>query len=263
MNRNTATLVIVGIACLCIVLMAFVPRIPQDPAYHLFADQRTLAGVPNFWNVMSNIPLLLAGLFGIAVATRPNRAGGLDELRGAYFAFFVGAALSGPGSAWYHLAPANDTLVWDRLPMSIAFMAFFAIIVGEYISPRAGRRLLWPLVACGIMSVVYWGYSESIGEGDLRPYAIVQFLPVLLIPLIMIVMRSPFSRNTYIWAILGSYVVAKLAEALDAWVFRTGLISGHSIKHLAVAAAPLVLAIALHRRRRAEPEPVPPGAGTG
>jgi len=62
--RRQQLLVIVSVAAL--VAVFFVPRIPQDPAYHRFVDARTLLGVPNFWNVLSNVGYLLVGLYGLA-----------------------------------------------------------------------------------------------------------------------------------------------------------------------------------------------------
>lgn len=39
---------------------------------------------------------------------------------------FAGVLLTSAGSTWYHLAPTNDSLVWDRLPMTLGFMGLFA-----------------------------------------------------------------------------------------------------------------------------------------
>jgi hypothetical protein len=226
--------------------------IPQDPAYHNFVDKRTLYGVPNFWNVASNIPFVIAGVLGLLLLMRQQPVtGGLPELRPAYRVFFIGVFLTGFGSAYYHLDPTSVTLVWDRLPMTLAFMAFFSVIVGEYLSPGSGRALLWPLVTIGILSIVYWHITESEGRGDLRPYALVQFLPMVLIPMILLMFRPRLTGSVFLWAMIAFYVVSKITEYYDAELFAAlGAISGHSIKHITAAIGTVFIYIALRRRRR-------------
>lgn len=221
------------LAVIAIVITAtfFVPAIPQNPAYHQFADQRTLLNVPHLWNVISNLVFVIVGILGInALQTRQLVI--LHEIENHYWGFFVGVLLIGLGSGYYHLAPNNGTLLWDRLPMTIAFMAFFSIVVAEFINLKLGKRLLWPLLIIGIFSVAYWHYTEQQGVGDLRLYALVQFLPLLLLPLILLLYPSAFSRYQLIWLFLGLYLLAKVFETGDDWVYRFLGISGHTIKHL-------------------------------
>jgi Ceramidase len=239
---------------LAIVVVAFMQPIPQDLAYHNFVDQRELFGVPNFWNVASNVPFVIAGLLGLLLLVKQQPlVGGLTELLPAYQVFFAGVLLTGFGSAYYHLDPSNASLVWDRLPMTLAFMAFFAMIVGEYLAPGVGRALLWPLLLVGVLSIVYWHMTERAGHGDLRPYALVQFLPMVLIPLILLMFRSRLNGSIFIWGMIAAYVVSKIAEYYDAQIFASlGMLSGHSIKHIVAAVGTLFICIALLRRRPVE-----------
>lgn len=238
-----------GIAVLFIFTVFLLKPIPQDPAYHLFADQRTLFGIPNFWNVVSNVPYPIFGMMGLALLYSGTPAGGLPALRAVYLLFFTGVFLVGFGSAYYHLDPSNASLVWDRLPMTIAFMAFFAIIVGEYISVRAGKALLWPLVFLGMASVIYWHYTEQAGRGDLRPYAIIQFLPMLLIPLILLSDKPSLQPGKYIWWFLAAYLLAKVTEYFDTEIFKFhNLMSGHALKHVISALGPWFFYLALKQR---------------
>lgn len=253
MNRNSDShnkcRILIGLSVLAVIGTFLAPAIPQDPAYHRFADQSSHFGVPNFWNVVSNLPFLLIGLEGIRELYRGKLAV-MAEFRAGYLLFFLGIALVGPGSAWYHLAPDNAGLVWDRLPMTLGFMAFLAVIIAEYISVPAGRVLLWPLVLTGLASVLYWKISEARGQGDLRWYGLVQFLPMLLIPLILLLFRPSFTGSAYPWAMLGAYGAAKLAELLDAPLFRVLYpLSGHALKHLLAAAAAYALLLGLRRRK--------------
>jgi len=221
--------------------------IAQDPAYHLFADYRTLLGVPNFWNVLSNLPFIIVGALGFRVSLKDTD----DPLRNAWLVFFAGVFLTAFGSGYYHLAPDNETLAWDRLTMTIGFMSLVAIVIGEYLSADWGRRLLVPLLAAGAGSVFYWLHTESLGDGDLRPYALVQFLPILLIPAIVIARRSRSDLSPYIAWMIAFYIASKIPEHYDSQIFAAGgLLSGHSLKHILAAVAPACLLIGLHRRRR-------------
>ncbi len=229
--RKLAVGVVAAFAIACAFLL---DPIPQDPAYHDFGDSRALYGFPNFWNVVSNLPFLFVGALGLGRLRRLAS----PALRTHYLVLCVAVALVGFGSAWYHLNPSNATLVWDRLSMTVAFMVLFSAIVADRVSWIAGRALLWPLVVTGIASIAWWVRTEAVGQGDLRPYAIVQFLPMLLVPMILLLWRENFLSTKLVWAAFGAYGAAKLAEHLDAQMFAaTGAFSGHSLKHLLAALA--------------------------
>ena len=259
MNPNSSMDRIGGRALLAVSLFSFIAVFlfvdpwPQPQSYHAFADDRTLFGIPNFWNVATNAVFLVPGIAGLWMLGSGDHAGVVPGLFPAYHVLFIGVLLTAFGSGWFHLAPGNDTLFWDRLPMTIAFMSLFAIIVGEHIAERLGRRLLWPLLAIGAASVFYWDYSESLDAGDLRFYGLVQFLPILLIPAILLMYRSVFDQTWFIWLVFLLYALAKVFEQLDAALYGLGeVISGHSIKHLCAALGPIVL-IYGGRKRRVRP----------
>jgi Ceramidase len=216
-----------------------VPPIPQDPAYHRFADGRTLLGVPNALNVLSNVPFTVVGILGIAGLLGSRRISFVDPTeRRAYIVFFVGVLFTGLGSAYYHLAPDNDRLVWDRLPMTVAFTALLAAVVTERVGVREGTRLLVPFVAVGVGSVLLWDLSERAGAGDLRLYALVQFLPLLIVPVLMGLYSSRYTRGADIVGVVVLYGLAKILELGDIVVLGLGhLVSGHTLKHLSAAAA--------------------------
>ncbi len=247
-NRSLAILVTTFVALA--VLFLFTSPVPQDPAYHEFADRRTIFGVANFLNVMSNLPFLVIGLWGIVFVFRHRQSVCLPGLELAYIVFFSGIFLTAFGSGYYHLDPSNDPLVWDRLPMTIGFAGLFAIIIGEFVSPRIGRAVVIPLLLIGIASVEYWAWTETIGVGDLRPYAVVQFLPMMLLPVILLIYKPAIGSAKYFWIMLLFYVLAKLAEQLDESILAAGgLISGHSLKHMFAAMTPATLLYALMQRR--------------
>jgi hypothetical protein len=231
-------LVLFGVTAVAAAVIFRLDPIPQDPAYHRFADSRPFLGIPNFLDVASNLPFLAVGLVGLARLRRAVRPGEV----GAWLCLFLGMALTAFGSAWYHLAPSNATLVWDRLPMTLGFMGFFAGIVGERISQKAYRLLLWPLVGIGVASVLFWYAGEVQGRGDLRLYVLVQFFPLLLIPLIMALYRPRYTHGSAVFLALGFYTAAKVFEHFDHQIFAaSGFVSGHTLKHLAAAAGCWVL----------------------
>ena len=237
-----------------VLLFYFTKAIPQDPAYYLFADNRTIASIPNFWDVVSNLPFVFVGVWGLYIVLKLGRSDASFELRNSYLVFFVGVFLSAFGSAYFHLEPANDTLFWDRLPMTIAFAGLFAAVIGEYGATKTANRLLPLFLVIGVGSVLYWQWTESISAGDLRPYAIVQFLPMLAIPAILAVSKRENEIGRYVWLMIAFYLIAKLFEHFDSNVYDTiHVVSGHTIKHLTAAVGPAILALGLCCRLPAPP----------
>lgn len=184
------------------------PAIPQDESYHRFADARSLFGVPNFWNVVSNAPFALVGAIG------------LWSLRGAADrVLFGGVLLTCFGSAYYHLAPTDARLIWDRLPMTVIFMAFLACVVSE----APSGRLLAAMVGAGLASVVWWSFTN-----DLRPYTIVKYGPVLVL---LPALWSSAERK-HLWTTVALFGLAQIAELRDGAIYGVIPVSGHTIKHL-------------------------------
>jgi hypothetical protein len=228
-------LLLIGITGASILTLARCGRIPQDRGYHHFADGRLLLGIPNFWNVVSNAGFLAAGLWGLRLVLKGHAVP--VALLPSYIAFFAAVVLVAFGSAWYHAAPDNGRLAWDRLPMALAFMAFLTIVLGEQIDAGLARLLLPLLLVCGGASVEYWRFTERRGRGDLRPYLLVQFLPLALAAATIFVSPSPMREAWGMGALLLFYAGAKVLEMGDEVVFRVSgsNVSGHTLKHLAAA----------------------------
>jgi len=235
-------LVVIGF----VALFALEP-IPQDLNYHLFADTRSLFGIPNFNDVASNAGFALIGALGVsAVAGRKRRDIFVQSPDARpYVVFFIGVALVSLGSAYYHWAPSNDRLLWDRLPMSIAFMAFCSAIIADRIHAKAGNTWLLPiLVALGLLSLVYWNWSESLGRGDLRFYGFVQYYPIIVLPVVCwLFPEHRYTAGRYIVWVIAWYGLSKVLEHFDGEVFDLlgQTISGHTLKHLAAAVATFVV----------------------
>lgn len=233
MIQDKKLLLILGISLLAGIILLSINPISQDNSYHQFADSRVIAQIPNFCNVLSNLPFLVVGFLGIRLLLSGELHLRDAILNKAYLLFFIGVLLTGLGSGYYHYRPDNLSLLWDRLPMTLSFMALFCAIIGECISITLAKRLLLPLLVVGIASVYYWHITESHGHGDLRPYILVQFLPIALIPLILWLYDGTQKGCRFVWYVLGAYFLAKIAESLDAAIYQTlYVISGHSLKHL-------------------------------
>jgi hypothetical protein len=208
------------------------PKLQQPESYHHFADDRTLAGIPNCLNVVSNVGFLVVGLMGLRFLAGRDRFIDPRE-RTAYVVFFLGVVCTCFGSSYYHWAPRDATLAWDRLPMTLAFMSLLAAMIAERISVTAGARLLWPLVAAGAASVWWWRWTEN-----LWPYVAAQYFSIFLIGWLMWFFPPSYTRGADLLIVTGFYVLAKIAEALDAPIYAlTGWISGHTLKHLIAAVA--------------------------
>jgi len=257
MNRNQSIALLIGISVIAITATFFVRPIAQDPNYHNLMDRRVIAGIPNFGDVVSNVAFLVVGVLGLweLIRIRENRSRLFDK-REAYplAVAFLGTVLIFAGSAYYHWAPSNETLVWDRLPMTLAFMGIFSMVLVERISVKAGVALLIPLLVVGVASVAYWHVTEQSGQGDLRSYALVQFLPVLLIPVILWLFTARYSGTRYLVEMIGWYMFAKVLEFLDAtiWGWTGGWIAGHSLKHM-IAAWGIYALVRYLKHRRAIP----------
>ncbi len=208
---------------LLLVAAAFYGPIAQPENYHAFADQRALAAIPHAGDVLSNLGFLLAGVWGLA------RGRGLEAL------VFCGALiLTAIGSTWYHLAPDDQRLVWDRIPIALACAALLAASLRD--AYGLGRALV-PLLVFGVASVFWWVHS-----GDLRPYLLIQVAPLLLIPAMQWETQAAIGRRKAFGVAIVLYVLAKICEVADAAIFNVlGVVSGHTLKHILASMAAFVL----------------------
>ena len=242
MNAAQFRIALLGVLVLAgLIWLAVTPPFGQDRTYHDFADQRPMLGIPHALNVVSNAPFVIFGLLGILFVVRPSNWNNPQVFaacweRWALLTLFVFVTLTGIGSSYYHAQPSNSTLFWDRLPLTVVFMTFFVLVFADRVSPRLGPWLWLPLVAMGIFGVAYWHWSESQGRGDIRFYGLVQFLPLLMLPVILLAFPARRFRTADLVAILAWYGLAKLLELLDGQVYSAnGIVSGHTLKHLVAA----------------------------
>ncbi len=230
---------VLALLSLSIVALFLQKPIPQSLVYHAFADNRAMFGIANFWNVVSNIPFLFIGAYGIVNAARVWDKNAAFEFRWLPMLLSVGIFMIGIGSAYYHYAPDNATLVWDRLPMTVGFMAFFALLMHDFCGEKVGKWSFWLALSFGFCSIWYWQWSENIGQGDLRPYALVQFFPMLILPFLFLFFPKKVTYGRFVLGSASFYALAKVCEHFDKAIFEAtnGFWSGHTLKHLIASIA--------------------------
>lgn len=237
-SRSKAPLILIAPAIVIVIIGLLLPPIPQPLSYHNFADHRAWLGIPNFGDVTSNLPFAIVGIWGLIVMFTPGAIKFIDEReRWLYLVMFAGLILTAFGSGYYHLAPDNGRLVWDRIPIMIVFMALPAAVIAERVTVPVGLVLFPVFEIIGVASVLYWRSSELRGHGDLRFYAAVQVYAVLVL-LLALLLPPKYTRGSDLAIIVAFYALAKIFEAADHQIFSVGqIVSGHTLKHLAAASA--------------------------
>lgn len=216
-----------GLSLAVLIVLFLFPPIPQPQHYHAFADQRGLFGVPNAFNVLTNLAFLAIGTAGFILLKKvpPGE-------RRPWSVLFAAEILTSFGSAYYHWTPNDSSLFADRLPLAVIVTSLLGILIIERVNERAGKILFVPLTVLGAGSVLLWHY----GSGDLRLYLFAHYYSLVAILLILFLFPSRYTR-TKDWVLaLGLYGAAKGCEFLDAEIYSLGhVISGHSLKHLLAA----------------------------
>lgn len=250
MNRSNTRLPLL-IFLLSILLMLLHGPIHQLPHYHDFADRRTFAGVPNAADVLSNAGFLVVGLWGWLSLWPARRHPALARGWSGYQLFLLALILTAAGSGYYHLAPDNDRLLWDRLPIAMACVALLGAVHNETAAEGIVRFNMGLLTVIAVFSVAWWYWTGE--DGDLRPYLLLQGLPVVLIPVWQWAKPAPSADRLAFGVAFLLYAAAKIAELNDHQILAAcGWISGHTVKHLlATVAAAVIVARLVWRTRRA------------
>ncbi len=253
-------LALIAVLCLAAVtLLSLAPRLPLGASYHVFADRRTLLGLPNALDVLSNVPFFLVGVWGLVwLMSRRGRASFLDPReRVPYLVFFAGVMFTGMGSFWYHLAPSNRRLPWDLLPMTCSFVALVIATYMERINIRIGHFVLVPMLVLGAATVLYWYVTAAAGHGDYKYYLFLQFFSPVVLALLIGLFPPRYSGFGYLAIAFGLYIGAKIFESCDFAVYRHlgRTVSGHALKHLTAGVACYWILEMLRRRHPVLSEP--------
>ena len=243
--KHAPTIITVGM----IVILALHGRVAQPAHYHDFADQSAAFGIPHAADVLSNAGFALVAIWGW-LALRPRRAS--DQLRAGwpgYRLFLIGLFLTAFGSAFYHLAPNNISLIWDRLPIALVCAGLLAGVRGDIKGGSKSSIDVIVLAFTAVASVAWWAITDANGAGDLRPYLLLQALALILIPLWQAIHRAPRTDRIAFAGAMGLYILAKVAELLDHEIATAlGFVTGHTLKHLIATAATAAVVWGLTRR---------------
>ena len=241
-HRHLFALLLIG--GLGVIALAIHGPIAQDQDYHDFADHRAWLGIPNAGDVLSNLAFAIAALAAVPVLRRATWADRRD--RWPWIVYAGTLLLTALGSTYYHWAPGDDRLFWDRLPLSLTLAALAAATLGERGSATRTPWLLALLLPLAALSTCWWRWS-----GDLRPYALAQFLPLLLVAWFALAIPARYDRSRAPLVAALFYLAAKLGEHFDAEILAAfgGTVSGHTLKHLAAALGGWWLVRMLARRK--------------
>jgi hypothetical protein len=250
MSRFFRHLPLLLVLCGCLGLLLYGP-IVQPERYNEFADRRAIFGVPNGADVLSNAGFAIVGLWGLARLwpSRTHRA--LSAAWPGYCLFLVSLVFTAAGSSFYHLAPDNARLVWDRLPIALACAGLLAAVRADSRLDTSGPLAAVVLAIAALASVLWWRLTDIAGAGDLRPYLLVQASPLVLIPAWHAIYGAPRDERFAFGAAIVLYVAAKAAELNDqALLSALQWVSGHTVKHLLATAASAAITFQLMRRLR-------------
>jgi len=234
MNLKAKDYFLLTLTLAAVIIVFQFSRAGQPSAFHNFADDRTMLGIHNCLNVVSNIPFLVIAIYGFYLLRNSWSSLAIHTI---YSVLFLSVGLTAIGSSIYHWNPGNQTLIWDRGPLVIIFMTVTCAAVAAFISERLGFALLTPLTLIGIGSVIWWACTEADGHGDLRLYFLLQYYPMVLIPMILWLYYKPGNKPMlwcFAWVVFW-YIIAKLLERWDRPIYHVLSVSGHTLKHLAAA----------------------------
>lgn len=231
---------------LLLTLALLLPGVAQPEHYHAFADQRGWLGLPHGADVLSNLGFVLMGLAGFVVLWRADRQRLKGTARALCALFLLGLLCSGAGSAFYHWAPHDERLVWDRLGMSVAFAGLLGLAVQTRIDDISARMTAALVLLAAAASLVVW-----VQTGNVLPWALLQAGGMLLVLWLAFVSPRRHVLPLELGWVIGLYALAKLLEMSDSDVFAVTehCVSGHSLKHWVAALAALPVLRALHQLR--------------
>jgi len=64
-SEKAGYIIIIVAAITSVLVLSILDPIAQDIKYHNFSDKREIFGILNFWNVISNVPFLIVGIYGL------------------------------------------------------------------------------------------------------------------------------------------------------------------------------------------------------
>lgn len=211
---------------------------------HPFIDARVLWGVPNALDVLSNlafVPMGLAGLWALHRAPSVHSAA-----RQSAVVFFIGLMLTCASSSLYHWAPSVWGLAVDRAGMAVAFAGVLGLATAERVSLRAAPWVWVVVLLAGLLAI-----ALNYTLGVMAPWIAVQFGGMAVVLWAAAQPKRAGGLGIRWGVLIAIYTVAKGLELGDEAVFHAtgGMVSGHSLKHIAASLAALPVILALRHNR--------------
>lgn len=234
MLKKTAIRLLGASALLIFAIGVLIGPVSQPQEYHDFSDQRSFFGIPNTWDVLSNIPFAIVGMWGVFLLLFSGKIQLMDRReKYPWIGVSIGLILTAIGSAYYHLAPNNSRLAWDRLAMTIFFTSFLSALMMDRIDAKMGLWLFPVLLAMGCYSVLHWSL-----DNDLRFYFGLQLFTASA-AIVLFFTPSHYTRNRDLAIVILLLVLTYLLDRYDQQIaiLTRDLISGHTLKHLVGALA--------------------------
>ncbi|PKA63439.1 hypothetical protein AXF42_Ash005334 [Apostasia shenzhenica] len=232
-----------GFTLVGLFLLVTTPRIPHSPNHHFFADMRNFLGVPNTLNVLTTYPFLLIGVPGLVLSLSGSCFGiSLKWEVWGWVLFYAGIATTAFGSAYYHLKPDDDRIIWDRLPMTVSVVSLLSNLVIERVDERVGISSLVSFLMLAFISAAFERAFD-----DLRLFMIFQFIPCIVIPLLVFLFPPKYSHSGYWFWATGFFLLSRFESLADMKLYSVNryIISGHSLEHLCLAMVPFILTVML------------------
>lgn len=241
LGEHKKIIILISLFVVSSIAVFLIGEIEQKQSYHNFADSRSFFGIPNFFDVNSNLLFFIVGIIGSLFAFRNVKR----EARYSWITLFAGVSLVSFGSGYYHWNPDDAALVWDRLPMMIGFMGLFSALLTEFLNPKIEKFLLLPAVVIGLMSVLYWHYTD-----DLRFYFWLQVVTFGALTALLFLYKARYTLSRYLLYAFGLFILSKLTEVYDRELYSVtnNLLSGHTLKHILAALSVFYLYLMLKRR---------------
>ena len=169
--------------------------------------------------------------------------------RRPYVVLFVAVLFTAAGSAYYHAAPDNEALFFDRLPITIAFMALVASQIVDRIGVERGSRHCCRC-SCSAQHPSCTGAQANEPAQAMSPYVVRGVFDRHTAVLASILSR--YTCGKYVYWVLAWYVLGKCLETFDAEVLEwSRIVSGHTLE----------ASRGRNRRRRRLPDADAPDAG--
>jgi hypothetical protein len=220
---------------------------------HSYTDQRSLCGLNNAFNVLSNLVLIAAGCYWLNWIFRTKNISlkcrkGLYETR-LYATFFAAVILAGIQSAWYHLFQSQLGLLGTYLLSNIVMLSLLSAIIAERVNLRIGLHSCIPFIFISMLISFYWYIYQTDNQLSHLWYFLTYLIPSLSI-MTIIVARPKYGGIKHITFAFCNTFIALGVSCLDEAIYTLTrhMISGQSLHNIYLGIAAIYIGCYLEQR---------------